>query len=698
MAAVLTVLLSTSVLVTTVATPASACPPQMSGCNTVSGMLVWEASEAMAASPTVATAATATGVSGISLSQVAGQTGSAIAGTAAGVALGGWVEGKLTTAPGGPEGLEGLVSLAGWSPRSFYTYFKPVAAVRIAGVDVHYGGSDPYMSQKVPSMSITWNVGVENWGEGSSGGGQFLFTERCVRLSDGAVAYRDAYNTGGSSLSIVSYPASNTFKLDQPDGPTVNTKAVTCPTGYGFDELVMSRNDAGLPKATSDATRDALINAGLGIIYRTPANPKYQAASTEGRVTTRVKCIDASGTLNDFNASVVVRLRGNDSIDLPSLTCPAGSVVARFGADWTPLGGTPGLWPYQPIIPETDTPTWVWDIPTKYPDCIAGGCVLELFERDGNAVESCGELAAECFYWYVSASREDSFECHWGPYRVNLEYCSVFRDPGRILPNATIGPDGTVEETPWPPLEPDSGVAISLVNQVAQRYGDDACSALAESARNSLPGVAVPDFATVCTASGAVNALWFARGSNVDAGPLDIVELLVGAAEGPTLTDLQPECEQFAEDGTCIEGDAVPEPEPAPDPAGGAIKPPNNCLDDKARQILEESMPIEGHHMATKYGLFGQKFGALFMKYGLDINSSVNVYSIRHRGPHPWNYHNWVEVNMRLADRAASEAPTDQQAAVFEALFREYVVEPVQSDSTIVRAAYWKCRDEYRWR
>ncbi|WP_203676573.1 hypothetical protein, partial [Cellulomonas phragmiteti] len=76
-----------------------------------------------------------------------------------------------------------------------------------------------------------------------------------------------------------------------------------------------------------------------------------------------------------------------------------------------------------------------------------------------------------------------------------------------------------------------------------------------------------------------------------------------------------------------------------------------------------------------------------------------NVFTIKHAGPHPWNYHNWVLTNMEIADDLAQTEPTSEaRRARFIAEFKRLVVDVVKTDPTIVRAAYWKCRDDYRWR
>lgn len=53
---------------------------------------------------------------------------------------------------------------------------------------------------------------------------------------------------------------------------------------------------------------------------------------------------------------------------------------------------------------------------------------------------------------------------------------------------------------------------------------------------------------------------------------------------------------------------------------------------------------------------------------------------------------------MQEADELAQQAPADEQVGVFLGEFQRQVVDVVLADPTVVRAAYWKCRDFYKWR
>jgi len=75
--------------------------------------------------------------------------------------------------------------------------------------------------------------------------------------------------------------------------------------------------------------------------------------------------------------------------------------------------------------------------------------------------------------------------------------------------------------------------------------------------------------------------------------------------------------------------------------------------------------------------------------YDLDLEDSAhewNVHQIRHRGPHPAEYHEWVLENLEAANDVA-----DGDREVFLRLFDQWVTQKVLADPTIVRVAYWKC-------
>ena len=110
-------------------------------------------------------------------------------------------------------------------------------------------------------------------------------------------------------------------------------------------------------------------------------------------------------------------------------------------------------------------------------------------------------------------------------------------------------------------------------------------------------------------------------------------------------------------------------------------------------------MPDEFHHMATWYGEWAAQFQQIADKCGLSVRHTARAWSVfemPHKGPHPWNYHNWVYEQMQDADGVAQSTPEDLRTQTFIAEFRQRVVDVVLDDPTVVRAAYWACRDKWR--
>lgn len=680
-----------------VAAPAG-CPPHASICNPAGGLQVLAASDEAAGivsvgARVVATAAPAPGVTGISLAQGVVNT----SGAAAAVGLTSWFGAQVTSAEGGPVGLEGQPSLPGWSPASFYTYAKPVADITIAVTSpVSWDGVDPYGERAVPTMTFSWHASASNFSSaGSSSGGQFLFNARCERPGDGDVRYVQSwlpYGQGGGYLHVVAHNQS----ISQGGNTSAMTKAVNCPSGYAFESMVMQRNDSGMGQPTSDAARDALIAAGKAIVFRTPGNPDAARPSQQGRISQTLRCMDGNGVVTVRTQDTSVTLFGGDAIEIPELTCGPGEVVAGFGATWTPAAN--GV--TQTLVPDTTTPDWVHDTPTQYPECVAGECALELYRALlGGAVETCGILAADCPLWYLDVDRASNYVCQWGPYRVPLSICSVFRDPGTLRHNSEVGPDGTVVTLDWPPLELDSVPIATLIHQLGSMYGDQACTALAEAARNAAPGTSVPDVMAVCEGRGVSSAVVFATLTSTHGLAAATAILVAATATTLDLGTAQPDCEQVNSAGDCLdEGepgiltleDITDEPEP--EPAGTGIPPRKNCLDDQARRLLEDSMPDQWHHMATRYGEWAQDFQDILDErgVGLSLNDAVhawNVHRMPHRGPHPAEYHQWVYENLQKIAREIDIGDTE----AFIEKFNRYIVEPTLSDPTIVRVAYWKC-------
>lgn len=242
----------------------------------------------------------------------------------------------------------------------------------------------------------------------------------------------------------------------------------------------------------------------------------------------------------------------------------------------------------------------------------------------------------------------------------------------------------------------ESAPVAALAAGLVAKYGElEACLRLGEATRTHAARSSVPDVTLVCNSGGVTKALRYLSRTRDGLRVISALEVLIEADSGPEPPSYNPDCDHLSFDGTCLDvgtpTENRPEPEPQPEPGGGwaGIPPPPNCLDSVARNLLEESMPDQYHHLASIYGSWGDEFHAIAYQYGLstaDTNRLWNVVRMPHRGPHPREYHDWVYANMERADSIA-QGDVD----TFLDLFARWVRDVVVQDPTIVRVAYWKC-------
>lgn len=235
----------------------------------------------------------------------------------------------------------------------------------------------------------------------------------------------------------------------------------------------------------------------------------------------------------------------------------------------------------------------------------------------------------------------------------------------------------------------------ALVTSLATKYPADgeACYRYGRMLKSNSLKSSAEDGLLICNTAGVKAAVRFLAGASAAAMAAAIVALYDAQDDAAVIAPDDP-CVNYDEDGDCLDDMGEPrpdtEPAPEPDPGSGAIPPDSNCIKDPwARQTLEESMPKQYHHMATKYGVWGDRFRAIANRYGLSVSDSArawNVFLIPHLGPHPAGNHQWVLDNM---NRASQVAGTDKDE--FLRLFNKWVVDVVKADPTIVRKAYWEC-------
>ncbi|QHT54717.1 hypothetical protein GXP71_00435 [Cellulomonas sp. H30R-01] len=413
-----------------------------------------------------------------------------------------------------------------------------------------------------------------------------------------------------------------------------------------------------------------------------------------GTVTQTLECIDANGHTQTVTADTVGTLTPGAVLELPDLLCPEGSVTAGFGATWRPSAGQE-----QQLIPETESPSWVTEIPSQYPQCLTTTCYLQLshLNEDGTPT-SCGPQAEQCPNWYIEASRAEDYMCKWGPYPVDLNYCSVFREPGRVTPNAELDDNGNIHVLLWPPLSLESAPVATLRSLLVSRYGDEnACSVLGEKLRSFASSVAVPDAVLVCDALGIQPALRFAAATSTS-GPGAVFMALLDAVLGTEPTTLEPDCANLREDGVCLDDQTVvvDEPTPDPDPAGGGVSLPPNCIEDAAAaKILRDAWNLKAnlhiHHLATNKGNSWAPIFKAFLAANyptLNIDADWNKLPMLQSGNHSPKYHRWV-YNAMIRAKAQAGSDADE----FTRLFKLWVKEPIRNaDPLVLGHSYWKCR------
>ena len=99
-----------------------------------------------------------------------------------------------------------------------------------------------------------------------------------------------------------------------------------------------------------------------------------------------------------------------------------------------------------------------------------------------------------------------------------------------------------------------------------------------------------------------------------------------------------------------------------------------------------KAWPLNKHHIATnKHQFWTPRLKRIADKYGLDLDGTWNKVTMRHRGPHPREYHEWVE---QMMERADAEAAGDRQR--FIQLFKKYLEEPLVQDPRMLNWRYWR--------
>ena len=305
-----------------------------------------------------------------------------------------------------------------------------------------------------------------------------------------------------------------------------------------------------------------------------------------GTVTRWVDCVDGNGVHTKIYDLWSVDLLVGGTFDLPALTCPAGSRLDQTGVDWSPQAD-PSI--TDVLVPPVLNPNWIVGAPEDYPDCFTTGadCRLDLWDRTGAATQWCGFLATDCPYWYVDPQRAAHYGCQWGPYEVDLSICSVFRDPGRILPNAFVDASGVAHFLGFVDLALNTWVVKGLVGELTDRYATEqaGCEAFGEAVRDHrsfrTKHLNIPDVVWDCTEHGIQDALYYITVTGGDI-VIAVSALAASALFSPPPTVTRPDCDQLSS-GACVD----PKPSVTIDTQEWATGPKEGPSPEQAATALE---------------------------------------------------------------------------------------------------------------
>jgi len=217
--------------------------------------------------------------------------------------------------------------------------------------------------------------------------------------------------------------------------PNVNAGWFSASAGGVYDKVETYMCPAG----TVDArVKFPIVPVGVA----TPVEWSYSAYEVvpepepgmQGAMVTEYTCKDGAGVESTGSVAVAVSSALPDvPVEIPPVSCPAGSVLVRLTVTWVTDAGEQVLYDYQ-------APEWVYDIPVEYPGCSGGECTIQLWRifSAGAPAEWCGVAGVGCQNWWADTAKETNFQCRYGPYVVDLGLCAIYRKPGTVSPNAPV--------------------------------------------------------------------------------------------------------------------------------------------------------------------------------------------------------------------------------------------------------------------
>lgn len=211
--------------------------------------------------------------------------------------------------------------------------------------------------------------------------------------------------------------------------------------------------------SSSNATGSGTLYGVVTDYTGTVGAPAPGGNTIEGTIGGSVKCVGPDGIIYDRGINAPISVTAGQDVVIPDVKCNGGDLAVETELDWTPAGSeTP-----TSIVPPTAPLPQITELPTQYPDCFGAGalaCKLTLWKLGtGGQLESCGSIGQLCLGWTAIPNPAQVYKCKYGPYDVDLNACSAYRNPEvGVLPNVDENGNWLPINTPPPnPLPNDTG-------------------------------------------------------------------------------------------------------------------------------------------------------------------------------------------------------------------------------------------------
>lgn len=177
--------------------------------------------------------------------------------------------------------------------------------------------------------------------------------------------------------------------------------------------------------------------AGVGgtVTWYPPGHSLYEPALAGfiGTMESTYVCRTSTGSNNTYSRSVEVSSsEAYVDVSLERFTCPASELLMSALVEWVTPEATQVVYDYE-------APSWVPETPAEWQNCGELNCELRLYD----GTQYCGQYAIGCPEWFENP---DDYNCKFGPYAVDLNYCAMYRKPGEIRPTGrvTVDEDGNL--------------------------------------------------------------------------------------------------------------------------------------------------------------------------------------------------------------------------------------------------------------